>query len=82
MDGLEDLLQIRLYGLQCVQVLETLVYRLVVKTAWSKTYESVHVEKVMYNTLVREYSKNLQIATFAVLVTVNIRLADYLLVIT
>jgi len=36
-DGLEDLLQIRLYGLQFVQVLETLVYRLVVKTAWSKS---------------------------------------------
>jgi len=31
------------------------------------------VEKEMYNTLVRGYSKNLQIATFVVLAIVNIR---------
>jgi len=36
----------------------------------------------MYNTLVRGHSKNLQIATFAVLAILNIRLANHLLVIT
>jgi len=52
------------------------------KNSLVQVLESVHVEKGMYNTLVRGYSKNLQIATFAVLAVVNIRLANYLLVIT